>query len=150
MTIDDSNRRVLALENDKRKLEAKLVDKHAKPPQAMHQESLTQGGLDTVQQLKDEIYHMQTVNQALMKTLNVDIKAEMSKIVQEKEKAEDDCKKLKDRLAQHRLEIQRMTGQGAADVVSRREQAEEARQKRIDELEKDLEQTEERAKTLQD
>ena len=45
-----------------------------------------------------------------MKTLNVDIKAEMSKIVLQKEQAEDECKKLKERLNNNKLEIQRMTG----------------------------------------
>lgn len=140
----------MALENKIMKLEAKLVDKHAKPPQAMHHESLTQGGLDTIQQLKDEIYHMQNVNQALMKTLNVDIKAEMSKIVQQKEEAEDKCKQLKEALINKKLEINRMIGQGGADVVSRRETAEEARQRRIDELEKELEAIEDKAKAFQD
>jgi predicted nucleic acid-binding Zn-ribbon protein len=56
--IEDSNRRVLSLESSIKKLESKLVDKHAKPPQAMREESLTLGGLDQVQLLKDEIFHM--------------------------------------------------------------------------------------------
>lgn len=49
---------MLSLESSIKKLESKLVDKHAKPPQAMREESLTLGGLDQVQLLKDEIFHM--------------------------------------------------------------------------------------------
>lgn len=78
--IADSSKRVLSLENEIKKLENRLVDKHAKPPHEMQKESITQGALDQIQKLKDEIHHVQNVNYALQKTIQVDLKQELSKV----------------------------------------------------------------------
>ncbi len=67
--VKDSNERVQKIEAEYRKLEGRLVDKNAKPPRQVNQESEYQNSLDEIQKLKDEIYHMQQVNQALNKTV---------------------------------------------------------------------------------
>lgn len=51
----------------------------------MNAESVNQHSFDEIQKLKDEIHHMQQVNQALNKTVQVDLKAELGKTMQEKE-----------------------------------------------------------------
>lgn len=80
----------------------------------------------------------------------MNLKAELTKVAQEKEDLEERYKLLREQFNHKKQEIQRMTGQGSGDAISRREQAEESRQKRIDELEHELALTEEKYKNLQD
>ena len=49
------------------------------------------------------------------------MKGELSRVAQEKEDMAEKNKQLKDLLNSKKLEIQRMTGQGASDFISRRE-----------------------------
>lgn len=150
--IEDSNKRVLSLENQIKKLESKLVDKHAKPPQAMREESLTQGGLDQVQQLRDEIFHMQNANQALNKIIQVDLKTEMSRVVLEKEEMEEKYRAVRDQLNSKKAELLRLVGDGSDDAVARgrKPKAEDIYAKRIEELERELDARDEKQKRLQD
>ena len=55
--VEDVNKRVVKLETEKRNLETRLVDRNAKPPREMAQESTNQGQEDEIQRLKDEIFH---------------------------------------------------------------------------------------------
>ena len=148
--VQDSNRRALQLENKIKDLENKLVDKYAKPPQAMKAESLTQGKLDKIEELNERIHHLENVEILYKHTVTVDLKAEISKIAQQRDELEERNKVLKEQLNNKKLEIQRMTGQGGSDAVARRETAEESRQKRIEELEKEIQALEERFKIVQD
>ena len=67
--VQNEKGKVSRLEEEKRKLETRLVDRNAKPPAEMHKESAGQGQADEIQRLKEEIFHTQQVNQALQKTI---------------------------------------------------------------------------------
>jgi len=124
-------------------LENRLVDKSAKPPQQMQVESVNQGALDDIQKLKDEIFNVQELNRGLTKTIQVDLKAELGRISQEKESLEEKFKILREQLNNKKLELQRILGGAPLDEIGRREIEEESRQHRIDELEEELQSTEE-------
>ena len=51
--------RVLRLEAEKIELENKLIDKNAKPPREMRNDSDHFGNINEIQKLKDEIFHQQ-------------------------------------------------------------------------------------------
>jgi hypothetical protein len=63
--VANVNSRVLRLEQEKQDLENKLIEKNAKPPRQMQADSEHFGNLDEIQKLKDEIFHLQSVNTAL-------------------------------------------------------------------------------------
>jgi len=63
--VANVNARVLRLEDDKQKLENRLIDKNAKPPREMQSDSQHFGNIDEIQKLKDEIFHLSSVNNAL-------------------------------------------------------------------------------------
>lgn len=63
--VANVNARVLKLEDDKQKLENRLIDKNAKPPREMQSDSQHFGNIDEIQKLKDEIFHLSSVNNAL-------------------------------------------------------------------------------------
>lgn len=92
------NARVLRLEAEKQELENKLIDKNAKPPRQMQADSEHFGNIDEIQKLKDEIFHLQQVNTALQRTMQVGLKAELGKVLQEKEIIEDRLKSTAERL----------------------------------------------------
>jgi hypothetical protein len=71
----------------------------------MNSESVNQHSLDEIQKLKDEIYHMQQVNQALNKTVQVDLKAELGKTMQEKEILEQKYKTALEKVRAKTIEI---------------------------------------------
>ena len=60
--VQNEKVKVSRLEEDKRKLETRLVDRNAKPPAEMQKESQNQGKVDEIQRLKEEIFHTQQVN----------------------------------------------------------------------------------------
>lgn len=107
----------------------------------MREESLTQGGLDQVQQLKDEIFHMQTANQTLNKIIQVDLKTEMSRVVTEKEEIEEKYRAVRDQLNSKKAELARLLGDGSDDTAGRgrKQKAEDILNKRIEELEREIE-----------
>ena len=55
--IKDSNDRQSRLEDDKRKLETRLVDKHSKPPKETHHEFLAFSQAQELMQLKDQLFY---------------------------------------------------------------------------------------------
>lgn len=102
----------------------------------MQSESVNQHSLDEIQKLKDEIYHMQQVNQALNKTVQVDLKAELGKTMQEKEILEQKYKVSLEKIRAKTIEINQLVGK-PMDQLARREEREELRQKQIEEMSKD-------------
>lgn len=102
----------------------------------MNSESEHQHSLDEIQKLKDELYHMQQVNQALQKVVQVDLKAELSKVTQEKEILEAKLKSSTEKVRAKTIEINQLVGK-PMDQLARREEREEFRQKQIDELQRD-------------
>lgn len=131
--VKDTNERAQKIENEKRLLEARLVDKSSKPPRQTQVESTTQGSLEEIQKLRDEIYHCQQVNQALNKTIQVDLKAELGRLTSEKDFLEQKLKTSTEKVRAKAQEIQQLIGR-PMDQLVRREEREEQRQKQIDEL----------------
>ena len=96
--VANVNARVLRLEEEKQALEVRLIDKHAKPPREMQQDSQRFGDLDENQKLKDQVFHLQQVNQALQKSMQVGLKAELGKALHEKDLLEDRLKNTVEKL----------------------------------------------------
>lgn len=64
----------------------------------------TQGHLDDIQRLNDEVFHLQEVNKSLQKTIRVDLKMDLGEMTMKKEQLEEEVKKLKDRLKEKTIE----------------------------------------------
>ena len=60
--VQEYNARINKLEKEKRSLEIRIIDKKAKPPIDMNDESKAHGQLDEIMRLKDENYHLQHCN----------------------------------------------------------------------------------------
>ena len=108
------------------------------------------GNIDEITKLKDEIFHLQQVNLALQKTMQVGLKAEHGKALSEKELLEDRLKSNAEKLRDKTKEVHLLSGHPPEDAIGRRETQEEGRQKRIEELEVDLMDAEGRANSLQE
>ena len=111
---------------------------------AVHLESI-----DEIQKLKDEIFHLQSVNTALQKTMQVGLKAELGRVLTEKDAIEDRLKNTIEKLHNKTHEVQMLIGQ-PMDEIGKRETLEESRQKKIEDLESDLADQESRAAILQE
>ena len=77
----------------------------------MQSDSQYMGNIDEIQKLKDEIFHLQQVNSALQKTMQVGLKAELGKVLHEKELLEDRLKNTAEKLRNRSHEVQMLTGQ---------------------------------------
>lgn len=106
------------------------------------------GNIDEIQKLKDEIFHLQQVNLALQKSMQVGLKAELGKALSEKDILEEKLKSCAEKLRDKVKENHLLLGHPAADSIGRRENQEEGRQKRIEELENDLTEAVERSTSL--
>ena len=95
----------MRLEQEKQDLENKLIEKNAKPPRQMQADSEHFGNLDEIQKLKDEIFHLQSVNTALQRTMQVGLKAELGRTLQEKELLEDRLKSTTEKLRNKSHEV---------------------------------------------
>ena len=92
---------------------------------------------------------MQQVNQALQKTIQVTFKAELGRVSEEKDILEERLKNTSEKLKNKTHELQMVIGL-PMDNVGKREELEEGRQRRIEELEQDLAQSDDRANALQE
>jgi len=92
---------------------------------------------------------LQQVNTALQRTMQVGLKAELGKVMQEKELLEDRLKSTLEKLKNKTHEVQMLIGQ-PMDAIAQRETAEQSRQQRIEELEKELLESETKASLLQE
>ena len=92
---------------------------------------------------------MQNVNAALQKTMQVGLRADLGRVMSEKELLEDKVKNLAEKLRNKSHECEMLIGQ-PMDSIGKREAAEESRQKRIEELETDFTDQETRANILQE
>ena len=136
--VKDCNERAQRTEGEKRDLEKRLVERHDKPPRQMQIESTNQGALDDIQQLKDEVFHIQQVNSALSRTIKVEMRSELQKLTAEKELAEKKCRAFAEKLRSKTTEFDRLVGKPMDELV-RREEREEARATAISQLENDCE-----------
>lgn len=103
----------------------------------MKSDSEHYGNIEEIQKLRDRIFHLQHVNTALQKTMDVGLKSELGKTLQEKELIEERLKSMAEKLRNKSHEVQMLMGQ-PNDAIAQRENIEESRYKRIEELEKDL------------
>lgn len=104
------NARVLRLEQDKQVLEQRFIDKNAKPPREMQADSEHFGNIDEIEKLKSEIFHLQQINTALQRTMQVGLKAELGKTLTEKEQLEDRLKSTAEKLRNKTHEVQMLMG----------------------------------------
>lgn len=87
--MKDGHDRYNRLDAEKRHLEARLVDRHSKPPKETHNESLAYSQAQELMQLKDQLFYQQQENSKLRKTIEVSFKAEISRLSTEKEQVEE-------------------------------------------------------------
>jgi hypothetical protein len=72
------------------------VDFNAKPPKAQAIESNGQAQIELIQQLKDQIFHLQEERTKLEKTVAVELRSEMKRRLFEQEKVQDKNKHLQE------------------------------------------------------
>lgn len=88
------------MEEEYRKLEGSLIDRKTKPPQQMKEQSQKEFSLEENMQLKDQVFHLQNVNNELTKSIQVKLKAELSQTMEQKEAAETKLKQAKIQIRQ--------------------------------------------------
>mmetsp|Transcript_8723 Transcript_8723/g.8001 ORF Transcript_8723/g.8001 Transcript_8723/m.8001 type:complete len:123 (+) Transcript_8723:117-485(+) len=118
------------LDKEKNSLQTRLVDKNAKPPKAAMYESLNQGQLEEMQALKDQIFYLQQENNKLDKTIQVELKMELGRLNQDKEKADDKIKYYQEEVKRLEYQIQRLIGK-PMDNIEKREEGELWRENKI-------------------
>lgn len=72
------------------------MDFNAKPPKAQAIESNGQAQIELIQQLKDQIFHLQEERTKLEKTVAVELRSEMKRRLFEQEKVQDKNKHLQE------------------------------------------------------
>jgi hypothetical protein len=87
--MKDGHDRYNRLDAEKKHLEARLVDRHSKPPKETHNESLAHSQAQELMQLRDQLFYQQQENSKLRKTIEVTFKAEISRLSTEKEQVEE-------------------------------------------------------------
>jgi len=97
--VKDCHDRYNRLDHEKKNLEARLVDKHSKPPRETQNESLAYGQAQEVMSLKEQLCHQQDENTKLRKTIAVVYKAEISRLSVEKEQATEKLNDARDEKA---------------------------------------------------
>jgi chromosome segregation ATPase len=83
--VQDCQDRYNRLDAEKKGLEARLVDKHSKPPRETKKESTAHDQVQQLAQLKEQLFFQQEENTKLRKTIAVRFKAEVSRLSTEKE-----------------------------------------------------------------
>jgi len=68
------------LDQERKNLEAKLVDKHTKPPRETSNEALAFGQAQELKQLKEQLNYAQDENTKLNKTIDVQLKSEINRL----------------------------------------------------------------------
>ena len=107
----------------------------------MADESKMAGAIGEIQGLKDKVYQLEEINDRLKKEITVNLKAELLKITDERDALDEKLNIVTDKLRRKRHELQQAIGQ-PLDNIGRREEGEFVKQKRIDELEDDLQKAE--------
>ena len=87
--LKDSHDRYNRLENDRKNLETRLVQKSSKPPRETQNEALAFSQGQEIKQLKDQLQYQQDENIKLRKTILVELKAEINRVSVEKEQLEE-------------------------------------------------------------
>ena len=67
------------LDHERKNLEAKLVDKHTKPPKETSNEALALSQAQELRQLKDQLNYLENENNKLNKTIDVKLKSEINR-----------------------------------------------------------------------
>lgn len=147
--VKDCNERAQRTEQEKHNLEKRLVERNDKPPRQMQIESTNQGALDDIQQLKDEVFHIQQVNNALSRTIQVEMRAELQKLTSEKELAEKKVKAFAEKLRNKTAEFDRLVGKPMDELI-RREEREEGRHREIENLQSDVAELEDQNRQLRE
>lgn len=77
------------MDAEKKSLEARLVDKHSKPPRETQNESIAHSQAQQLAALQAQCFSQQEENTKLRKTIEVTFKAEVSRLSVEKEQVEE-------------------------------------------------------------
>lgn len=127
------------LEKEKNAIQARLVDFNAKPPKAQAVESNGQAQIELIQQLKDQIFHLQEERTKLEKTVAVELRSEMKRRLFEQEKIQDKNKHLQEDVRRLQEQIERILRRAEPlNATEKREEMEFYRERRIQELENEL------------
>jgi chromosome segregation ATPase len=98
------------LDQERKNLEAKLVDKHTKPPRETSNEALAFGQAQELKQLKEQLNYAQDENTKLNKTIDVQLKSEINRLSQEKDDLQEKISELKGQIGHLNTVINRIHG----------------------------------------
>lgn len=147
--VKDCHDRYHRLDEAKKNLETRLVDKHSKPPRETQNESAAYSQAQQLAQLKDQLFHQQEENLKLRRTIEVTMKAEVGRLSTERDQLEEKLRDAQDDKARLQTQINRLVGT-PMDAVDKREALELSRQMRISQLEGELEESEKQRVEVQD
>lgn len=147
--VKDCHDRYNRLDADKKNLEARLVDKHSKPPRETANEAQAHSQAQQLAQLREQLFAEQGENTKLRKTIEVTFKAEVSRLSAEKDQLEEKLRDTQDERARLQTQFNRLVGQPLG-AIEKREALELSRQMRISDLERELEESEKARAEAQD
>ena len=132
--IRDAKTKISNQEREMKKLETQLMNKDQKPPKETRDESKVFDQAQELMQVKDQLFYEQQENIKLKKSMKVTLKAEISRIQQEKDAQEEKLRDKNDEIARPNNTIQRLFAR-PMDSIEKREEMELQKQFKINELE---------------
>lgn len=121
--VKDCHDRYNRLDLERKHLEARLVDKHAKPPRETHNEALAFSQGQELMQLRDQLAYQQAENTKLRRTIEVQLKAEVSRLSTEKDQLEEKLRDSQDERSRLQHQINSLVGK-PMDALEQREELE--------------------------
>lgn len=126
-----------------------MVNFNSKPPRAQSIESNAQAQVEEIQQLRDKLFHAGEQQRELEKHVAVNLKAEIQRQLRDNEKLTEKNKALTEDVKRLNEQINRiLTRPQALSDIDKREEAEFFRERRIQELEREIQAREARESEL--
>lgn len=139
------------LEKEKNSLQTRIVDFNAKPPKAQSVESNGQAQLEQVQQLKEQVFYLQQANLKLEGEVKVELTAQIRKQINENDRLQERNRLLAEDVKRLEQQVQRLFGKpDHMDPIEKREEGELWRERKIQELEREIAAREEKESELQE
>lgn len=135
--VADCRRALSKLDQEKKQLEATLINKQQKPPKETSNESLAVSQAQELMQVKDQLFYQQEENTKLKKMMQVTLKAEISKLTVEKDQLDEKYKDKIDENQKLQNQIQRLFAR-PMDNIEKREELELQKQLKINDLDDEV------------
>lgn len=147
--VKDALDRSRRLERDKESLQTRLVDGQSKPPKETQVEAMNFSQAQELAKVKDQLWAQQQENTNLRKTIDVNLRAEISKLSTEKDKLLEKVEDLTNDKTRLQGRFDRLVGQ-PTDNIDKREALELSRQLQVGELTKQRDEAEQEKQELRE